>query len=123
MYRPDMDVLQQKDQPLTRVQEMKRIGRAYGSRPIDLRQLGEFLYCTARVRYHCQAEVRMPHGPVLVDFAPRPYPSGDALYELEPYAIANLCNGLEAGLYYYDSLNHRLGRLSGWKPAKGAKWR
>jgi SagB-type dehydrogenase family enzyme len=115
LYRPDLDVLQHEDQPLLQVQEMHRTVRDYGSRPIDLSQLGEFLYRTARVRYHTQAEVRTPRGPVQVDFALRPYPGGGALYELELYPIVNICDGLGSGLYYYDPLNHRLGRLSGRK--------
>jgi SagB-type dehydrogenase family enzyme len=115
LYRPYIDVLQHEDQPLLQVQEMHRTVRDYGSRPIDLSQLGEFLYRTARVRYHTQAEVRTPRGPVQVDFALRPYPGGGALYELELYPIVNICNGLGSGLYYYDALNHRLGYLSGRK--------
>jgi SagB-type dehydrogenase family enzyme len=36
-----------------------------------------------------------------------------ASYELEFYAAVNLCPNLELGLYHYDSLGHRLGRLCG----------
>jgi SagB-type dehydrogenase family enzyme len=48
-----------------------------------------------------------------MDFAPRPYPAGGALYELELYAAVNLCANLEPGLYHYDALAHRLIQLGG----------
>ena len=35
------------------------------------------------------------------------------LYELEFYVLVNACRGLDAGLYHYDPLHHRLGRLAG----------
>ena len=45
-------------------------------------------------------------------FAPRPYPAGGALYELELYVVVSACAGLEAGLYHYDPERHRLRWLS-----------
>ena len=47
-----------------------------------------------------------------MDFAPRPYPGGGALYELELYVTANACSGLAPGLYHYDAHDHRLERLT-----------
>ena len=46
-----------------------------------------------------------------MDFASRPYPAGDGLYELELYAAVNLCPNLAPGLYHYDPAGHRLIRL------------
>lgn len=47
-----------------------------------------------------------------MDFASRPYPSGGGLYELEVYPVIQRCDGLDAGLYYYDGVGHRLARRS-----------
>jgi SagB-type dehydrogenase family enzyme len=112
LYQPDLSRLQKEDPPLARVQGMQRTIRAHGDRPIDVRQLGEFLYRAARVRHCQQVQVETTHGSVQLDLALRPYPGGGALYELELYPVVNICNGLGSGLHYYDPLNHRLGLLS-----------
>jgi SagB-type dehydrogenase family enzyme len=113
LYRPDLDQLQRDDPPFARVQETRRSLRDYAERPITVRQLGEFLYRVGRVKECSEMDVATPHGPVRLDLAPRPYPSGGALYEQELYVAVNACEGLAPGLYHYDSLQHRLGRLSG----------
>jgi len=43
-----------------------------------------------------------------MDFAPRPYPAGGALYELDVFVVVKACRGLAPGLYGYDGLGHRL---------------
>jgi SagB-type dehydrogenase family enzyme len=115
LYRPDLERLQRDDPPLARVQERRRSVREFdAARPITDRQLGEFLFRVARVRDLRQAEVATPRGPVVgMDFAPRPYPAGGGLYELEVYAAVNACANLEPGLYHYDPLRHGLTRLCG----------
>ena len=35
------------------------------------------------------------------------------MHELELYLAINACEGVTPGLYHYDALNHRLGRISG----------
>ena len=95
---------------LARVQEARRSIRDYGERPLGAGQLGEFLYRVGRLAAYWQGEVWTPTGAVRLAFAPRPYPAGGSLYELELYVVVNACEGLEAGLYHYDAERHRLGR-------------
>jgi SagB-type dehydrogenase family enzyme len=112
LYRPDMAQLERHDPPLARVQERRCSVRDFDTeRPINDRQLGEFLFRVARVIDYRQAEVATPDGPVCMDFASRPYPAGGGLYELEVYAAVNRCANLEPGLYHYDPSRHRLARL------------
>jgi SagB-type dehydrogenase family enzyme len=113
LYRPDLQQLQREDPPFARVQEQRRSIRQYGAEPISDRQVGEFLYRVARVRERREVEVETPAGSVSMDFASRPYPGGGSLYELEVYAVVNICQGLRSGLYHYDPLRHRLGCLAG----------
>src|SRR5262249_59100285 len=65
----------------------------------------------ARVTDQRDGEVQTPHGQVPVQFAPRPFPSGGGLYELETYVAIRACKKLSPGLYYYDPAGHRLIRL------------
>jgi oxazoline/thiazoline dehydrogenase len=113
LYRPDLERLQCQDPPFALVQERRRSVRKYAAEPITDRQLGEFLYRVARVRDCQHKEIATPAGPVRMDFALRPYPSGGALYELEVYAVVAACRGLSPGLYHYDGLGHRLVRRTG----------
>jgi len=110
--RPDLNRIEREDAPFLRVLETRRTVRDYGARPINIQQLGEFLYRTARVRLRHEMAVQTPRGMVLMDFAPRPYPNGGSLYELELYVAVNCCSGLTSGLYYYDPLRHALGLVS-----------
>ncbi len=119
LKRPDLTRIQSEACSLARAQEMQSTARGYGACPINLQQLGEFLYRTGRVLYCQQIEVQTPRGLVPIDFAPRPYPSGGALYPLEVYAVVNLCSELEPGLYYHDPLMHRLGLLG--RPTAGTE--
>lgn len=113
LYRPDLDQLRRDDLPLAEVVERRRSLREYDTRPITAQQLGELLYRVGRVRDSREVELATPAGPVSMAFVSRPYPSGGALYELEFYLAINACDGLDAGLYHYDALHHRLERLCG----------
>jgi SagB-type dehydrogenase family enzyme len=114
LYRPDLAQLQRDDPPLAWVQEQRCSVREYDTEhPITDGQLGEFLFRVARIKDRRQAEVDTSHGPVRMDFAARPYPSGGGLYELEFYVVVNHCAHLEPGLHYYDPSLHRLIRLRG----------
>ena len=77
--------------------------REHGQVPITIRELGEFLYHTARV----VDVVPGPQGP----FTTRPYPNGGASYELEIYLVVDRCLGLSPGFYYYDGAEHGLALL------------
>jgi SagB-type dehydrogenase family enzyme len=112
LYRPDLDRLEQEDPPLARVQARRRSIREYdAARPITARQLGEFLYRVGRVTGYREEEISTPRGPVRLQFAPRPYPAGGGLYELELYAAVGSCADLAPGLYHYDAAGHRLIRV------------
>lgn len=116
LYRPDLGRLRRDDPPLARVQEERCSVRTYAARPLTDRQLGEFLYRVARVTEAREVEAPTPHGPVRLGIAPRPYPAGGGLYELEVYVVVNACDGLAPGLYWYDPLHHRLVHLRGRTP-------
>jgi oxazoline/thiazoline dehydrogenase len=77
--------------------------REQGQVPITIRELGEFLYHTARV----VDVVRGQQGPVTM----RPYPNGGASYELEIYLVVDRCVGLIPGFYYYDGAKHGLASI------------
>jgi SagB-type dehydrogenase family enzyme len=74
----------------------------------------------ARVTGLREEEVSTPRGAVRQQFAPRPYPAGGGLYELELYAVVQACHSLSAGLYHYDAAAHRLIRLRGCTPEVAA---
>jgi SagB-type dehydrogenase family enzyme len=116
LYRPDLDRLRSEDPPFALVQETRRSVREYGDPPISVRQLGEFLYRVGRVKDHVDRELNTADGAVRIDFAPRPYPAGGALYELEIYVVANVCTDLGSGLYHYDAQEHRLEKISDRTP-------
>jgi len=113
LYRPDLAKLAREDPPFAEVQERRRSIREYADEPMTDRQLGELLYRVARVKDLGEWEVTTPAGPVRMQSTSRPYPAGGGLYELEFYAVVSACRGLTPGLYHYDPLGHRLGRLAG----------
>ena len=108
LHVPDIDALARLDRPFTSVYETRSSVRSYGSTPIALEQLGEFLYRVARVTSRERRDIDGPAGRYAFEVARRPYPSGGALYELELYVAVRRCDGLAAGGYYYDPVGHRL---------------
>jgi SagB-type dehydrogenase family enzyme len=113
LFRPDLARIEAEDPTLTQVVEARRSIREYGERPITLPQLGEFLFRVARAKDVREVEVETPRGPMSIEFASRPYPSGGSLYELEFYLAVQACDGLKPGLYHYDPQRHRLGLRRG----------
>ncbi len=114
LYRPDMEQLERDDPPLAQVQERRRSLRQYADQPMTARQLGEFLYRVARVKELKQFTTpTTPTSPQsqTIELASRPFPAGGGLYELEFYIAVKACQELVPGLYHYDPLHHRLGRL------------
>jgi hypothetical protein len=71
LYRPDIEALKSGDAPFTRVLEERRSLRVYGERPIDVRQVGELLYRSARVR-----SLGVSSGAHAYPISSRPYPGG-----------------------------------------------
>lgn len=109
LYRPDLSALRRDDPTLTAVLEDRHSIRNHDDgAPLTIRQLGEFLFRTARIR-HTMREGRN-------ELSDRPYPSGGACHELEIYLVVRNVDGLEPGLYHYDPAGHRLETLAG--PAK-----
>jgi SagB-type dehydrogenase family enzyme len=110
--RPSAERLQHEDPPFALVQARRRSIREYDATTITARQLGEFLYRVGRVTEHFDHEVQTPDGPVRMQVALRPYPSGGGLYELDLYVVVNACEGLSPGLYRYDAQAHALAPVS-----------
>jgi SagB-type dehydrogenase family enzyme len=100
LYKPDIDQLKQADMTLTAALETRTSVRQHGANPMTLRQLGEFLYRTARVTGYRQGEN--------LTLTRRLYPAGGAVYELEIYLAVQACEGIEAGLYHYNPDAHSL---------------
>jgi len=113
---PDLQASRDQEPAFLDLMESRRSIREFGDPPINETQLSEFLYRTARIRAQYQMPVETPTGPLEMDFVSRPYPSGGALYELEVYPLVQRCDGLHAGLYRYDAVNHQLVSLSDWSP-------
>ena len=106
LSRPDIEKLKKADAPFTEVLEARSSIREHAETPITVRQLGEFLYRSARVKRHSEEGG--------VSF--RPSPAGGALHELELYPLVDRCDGLAPRLYHYDPLEHELQEVSGSNP-------
>jgi oxazoline/thiazoline dehydrogenase len=104
LYKPDINQLCRDDVPFTKVLEERRSKREHGKSAITKREVGEFLYRSARVRKIFELKG--------FEFTNRIYPSSGAAYELELYLAINRCNGLASGLYYYSPVKHQLSHLS-----------
>jgi oxazoline/thiazoline dehydrogenase len=107
LYKPDLTRLEQEDPPFAAVQEARVSIREYGP-PLSVQQLGEFLYRVGRVADYWQIRSATPTGSLVLDTAPRPYPAGGGLYELELYPLVSRCDGVDAGLYHYNPERHCL---------------
>lgn len=108
LYRPNFDELLQRDPPLSWVQEQRQSIREYADEPINIRQLGEFLYRVCRLRDCQEFDIPTPAGLVRMEFTSRPYPAGGGLYELEVYPVIRSCRDLLPGLYRYEPRRHQL---------------
>ncbi|MEV6981444.1 SagB family peptide dehydrogenase [Sphaerisporangium sp. NPDC051017] len=102
LHRPSLEEAAAADPPFTTVLESRRSVRRYAGPPTAAR-LGEFLYRAVRVRGLLAPAPGMPY-----EASSRPYPGGGAVYELELYLTVARCEGLDAGVYHYDPLGHRL---------------
>ena len=103
---PDLAALRAGDRPLTSVVEDRVSTRAFDDvHPITAAQLGELLFRCARTR---STRVTDAARPVAEELPSRPYPSGGSLYELEVYPVIRHVDGIAAGMYHYDSVDHVL---------------
>lgn len=99
---PDLAASRTYDPTLTAVLEDRVSTRAFDdARPVNIDQLAELLYRTARTRNIQPVEP----GEELLS---RPYASGGGLYELEVYPVVRNVTGIEPGIYHYDSFEHLL---------------
>lgn len=108
LFRPDLEGLLRDDPPFTRVLEERRSRRCPGERPITVRELGELLFRSSRVRKVMPAAMH--------EVSDRVHPAAGAVHALEVYPVVRSCEGLSPGLYRYDPGDHRLERLSGMSP-------
>jgi SagB-type dehydrogenase family enzyme len=103
--RPDPAALEARDPTLTALLETDHLCPEFGEQAMSARQLGEFLFRSARVR--SVGPAYLPGGPSH-EASQRPYFSVACLYELEIYVGINRCVGLARGIYHYDPLWHTL---------------
>jgi len=115
LYSPDLATLRAGDPPLAQVMETRRSVYDYGTHPISLTELGEFLFRVARVRETGQMQVRSFYTEAqgTMEVSSRPYPAGGKCYDLEFYVTVDRCDGLPSGLYHYEPAEHCLMQVSG----------
>jgi SagB-type dehydrogenase family enzyme len=106
LYKPDIESFIETDYPFTRVLEERKSIRSYkDDEPITDKQLGEFLYRSARIKKVIETDIE--------ELSSRPYVNAGAAYELELYITVNTCENIPSGLYHYCPKDHQLCRLSG----------
>jgi SagB-type dehydrogenase family enzyme len=81
----------------------RQSGREFGGQPLTVTDLSAFLARVARIT----GVTKDP----LQDLLSRPYPSGGSIHEMEFYIAVRVCEGLEPGVYHYQSDVHRLVHL------------
>ncbi|AFZ16787.1 SagB family peptide dehydrogenase [Allocoleopsis franciscana] len=106
LYKPDISNLENTDYPLTFILERRKSLRNYSeNEPITDKQLGEFLYRSARIKQIIKTENE--------EMSRRPYVNGGAAYEFELYILANTCQNIPTGFYHYCPQDHQLCKISG----------
>jgi SagB-type dehydrogenase family enzyme len=106
LYKPDIQNLKETDYPLTRILEERKSIRSFkDDEPITDKQLGEFLYRSARLKEIIKTDRE--------EISRRPYANGGAVYELELYVTINICQNIPSGLYHYCPKEHQLCKISG----------
>jgi SagB-type dehydrogenase family enzyme len=106
LYKPDIFNLENTDYPLTGILEQRTSIRTYNDDlPITDKQLGEFLYRSARIKQIIKTESQ--------EMSRRPYANGGGTYEFELYILANTCQNIPSGFYHYCPHEHQLCRISG----------
>lgn len=104
LHRPDVAARQREDPPLEAVLDTRRTVRYHDDdRPITAEQLGELLFRTARATVVFEKDG--------FEYVGRPHPAGGGAGELEVYPVVRLVDGLEPGMYHYDSYRHELERV------------
>lgn len=100
LYRPLIEE-NIKDPLFTQVLEERRsIREGFSEKGLNIKQLGEFLYRTSRIKEE--------HTSGKYEWTRRPYPGAGACYELEIYPVIQKVKSLEKGIYYYAPKEHAL---------------
>lgn len=102
---PDRDWVAGTQMPLARAVESRRSVRIHGTGAIRVRELGEFLFRTARVESMHPVDEAAGRWQ---ETSRRPYPSAGAAYDLELYLTIRDSPDLADGIYHYDPLGHQL---------------
>ena len=92
------------DAEFSRVLLERRTWRRFSKRPLGLPLLGTLLDLTWGVR-------RWVEIPKVGSMAVKTSPSGGGLHPIEAYVLARNVEGLHAGIYHYNSADHRLESL------------
>ena len=104
LHKPDIEKLKKTDSPFTLVLEQRKSIRSHAEKVITDKQLGEFLYRSARFKNIVETDSG--------EISSRPYPTAGADYELELYIVINKCENIPAGLYHYCPKEHQLSKIS-----------
>jgi SagB-type dehydrogenase family enzyme len=95
--------------PVAEISRKRHSVRGFDERrPITLAELSQFLDGAARILSKPKDATRAADAGGEADYAPRPYPSAGASYELELYLAVNFCEGLPRGFYHYGADSHAL---------------
>ena len=95
--------------PVARILRARHSTRSFDERrPITLAELSQFLDTTARFLSKPEDKADLGGDDPTDEYAPRPYPSAGASYELELYLAVNSCKGVPRGFYHYDAGRHAL---------------
>ena len=108
LYRPDLARLEDEDPPLA---QWSSRADPRGSTTIGRSTRGSSAsFSTGSPAFAAskRSSWRRRGAALRMAMASRPYPSGGALYELEFYAAVAACDGIEAGLHYYEPRGHAL---------------
>jgi SagB-type dehydrogenase family enzyme len=80
----------------------RRSVRSYAEEPLSLKELSQILWAAYGITK------KLPGAPAFLRGGFRAAPSAGALYPLDIYVVAGDVDGLEDGIYLYDSENHLL---------------
>ncbi|MFW5702267.1 MAG: TPR end-of-group domain-containing protein, partial [Bacteroidota bacterium] len=83
----------------------RRSRRSYAAEPLTIAEIGQVLWAAYGISQPIES------GPEFLRGGLRTAPSAGALYPLDIYLVAGEVEGLEPGIYLYDSRNHKLGLL------------
>lgn len=106
--RPLLEQLAAHDPPLATAMTSRRSVRRFGSEPITMDQLGEFLFRVAAIKRVQQID---EGAGIRYESSSRVVPSGGGCHDLEFYLTVRDCPGLDRAIYHYDPAEHQLTRV------------